>query len=84
MNDEDPSEVTREFVDHPVRMALLSGAAVTPLMFRDSIPIIVVAATASAVAILQWSLWRPGGPGHRFRRYMLRRFPPKEQSEDSG
>jgi hypothetical protein len=37
-------------------------------------------AIAVGVAVLLFTglVWRPGGPGQRWRRYMLRRFPRKD------
>ena len=35
----------------------------------------------AAATLFAGFVWRPGGPGQRVRRYMLRRFPKKERAQ---
>jgi hypothetical protein len=78
----DPSGLTRYFYRHPWRAGVASGALLVAwlsLAGRIAGPIAI--AVGVAVMLVMGLLWRPGGPGQRWRRYMLQRFPEKNRRD---
>ena len=75
MANEDPSTLTRFFVAHPAAAAVASGAIIFGWVLVLDLLRILAAVIGVILAVLVFSLWRPGGLGHRLRAYILRRFP---------
>ena len=76
----DPSGLTRYFYRHPWMAGAASGAfllAWLSLAGRIAWPITVVVGVA--VMLFTGLVWRPGGPGQRWRRHKLQRFPEKNR-----
>jgi uncharacterized membrane protein YdjX (TVP38/TMEM64 family) len=64
--------------ENPWRWALVSGSLLTAwalVLFR-AYPLVWISLGAVFGIINGW-MWRPGGPAHRWRAAILRRFPPK-------
>jgi hypothetical protein len=82
---EDPSSLTRWVVAHLVLGALVCWLAMFVMalgLFDGEHPVAWLAASAG-FGLLIYGLWRPGGPGHALRAYVLRRFPAKERREQT-
>lgn len=65
--------------------ALVSGLAAFVMafgLFDGEHPVAWLAASVG-FGLLNHVLWRRGGPGHRLRAYVLRRFPAKERRDRS-
>jgi hypothetical protein len=76
----DPSGLTRYFYRHPWGAGVASGALLVAwlsLAGRLAWPIAI--AVGVAVMLFTGVVWRPGGPGQRWRRYKLQRFPEKNR-----
>jgi hypothetical protein len=73
----DPSELTRRTYRHPWVAGAVGGIAIAAWIRVLGLPLVL--AVVVGVALLLWTgyAWRPGGPGQRLRRYILRRFPKK-------
>lgn len=63
--------------EHPVRWALTAAAVIFAWVLFLSATLVTAIAAGLGMFIVSWGLWRPRGPGHRLRRWMLRRFPPR-------
>lgn len=64
--------------EHPLRWALVTGSLIFAWVLFLSGSLIIAVGTGIGMLLLSWSLWRPGGPGHRFRKWVVRRFPERE------
>lgn len=73
----DPQRLTQLVLDHPLGAAMLSGLLLATWGMVIDLPIAVVAGGGLTLAAIVWLVWRRGGPGYRWRRAMLRRFPKK-------
>jgi len=57
----------------PLLWGVLSGLTITVLGMATFPGERWVFLLGAAFGILNWSLWRPGGPGHRWRRKLIER-----------
>lgn len=72
----DPSPLTRFTFRHPWGAGVGSGLVVAAFCVGPAgAPWFV--GTGVGLIVFLWTglVWRPGGPGQRMRRYVLRRFP---------
>jgi len=76
----DPSGLTRYFYRHPWTAGVASGAVLVAwLSLAGRIAWPIALAAGNAVMLFTGLVWRPGGPGQRWRRYKLQRFPAKDR-----
>ena len=74
---------TRWAVAHPVWWGLVTAAeafVVAWILFGGANWAAWLAASV-AFGLVNLALWRPGGPGHRLRTYLLRRFPKERRQQ---
>ena len=76
----DPTELTRRVYRHPWLAGLVSGLLIAAWILTLDLPWGLALATGGLLALFTGLVWRPGGPGQRWRRYILRRFPKKPAS----
>jgi hypothetical protein len=72
----DPSELTRRVYAHPWRTGAGTGLLIAAwVLWLSDGSVVLALAAGLGMLLLYGFLWRPGGPGQRLRRYILRRFP---------
>jgi Flp pilus assembly protein TadB len=76
----DPSGLTQYFFRHPWRAGIASGALLFVWMVASVAWPIAIAAGV-AVMLFTGPVWRHGGPGQRWRRSKLQRFPEKDRRD---
>ena len=74
----DPSELAQFHFEHPWRAGAIGGIAILGVGFARGLPWFVAVPVGIAIVLWTGLVWRPGGPGTRMRKYMLRRFPQRE------
>jgi hypothetical protein len=77
---DDPSAFTRWVVEHPVRWGFVAGLALyfTAVILND-LPRLIWLMPAVVFGVANWWVWRRDGPAHKWRVYILRRFPKRER-----
>jgi hypothetical protein len=62
---------------HPILWAIVAALAMgaTGALLFGSLTL--AAAVAVPFGFVNWLLWRPAGPAHRWRTALVERFPPK-------
>ena len=77
MPDDDKSQLTSFFLRRPLVASLSSGLIITAWVFLWHVPLTLALLAGAITTLIQWLMWRDGGPGYRWRQAMLRRFPKK-------
>jgi thiol:disulfide interchange protein len=62
--------------DHPVRWGVAAGALFFIVGALNGLLVAAVVA-APLFGVLNWWIWRTGGPAHGWRAAILRRYPPR-------
>jgi hypothetical protein len=74
----DPSALTRFAFRHPWVTGLFAAALIVTWGLVLGIAWPIPLSVGIALMLLVGLVWRPTGPGQRWRRYTLRRFPKKQ------
>ena len=64
---------------HPLRASMLAGSLIGGYSAFLSESFVVGLCAGLATLGLSYLIWRPGGPGHRLRRWAVRRFPKRDE-----
>ena len=75
VQEQESSSLTRWVVEHPVLWSTATGLAMAAIGLALFGEWVAAAIVGALFGLLNLWLWRAGGPGHRWRADLLRRFP---------